>query len=129
LNSATKQNADGTVGTINSGSWGVNGDAQWDTAVDTAAVPNAVAKTAVSNFYVWTVTDIVDSWAQGTVVNRGFAMQAYGPLNRPYHMSEYGATDPNFEPVLFIDYEPVPEPASLALLAMTAPVILLRRRS
>jgi len=129
LNSTSNRNADNSVGTINSGSWGVNGNTQWNTDVDTAPVPNAIAKAAVNNFYVWAVTDIVNSWAQGTVVNRGFAMQAYGSINRPYHMSEYGATNANFEPVLFIDYEPVPEPASLALLAMTAPVILLRRRS
>lgn len=130
LNTSTNQNADGSPGTVNSGSWGVGGNAQWNAAVDTAPVPNVVAYdlTTYGGFPVWTVTDIVNSWAQGTVANRGFCVPRTTGCNYTFYFSEYGATNANYEPVLFIDYTPVPEPVTLALAATVVSVALMRRR-
>lgn len=126
LNTGANQKADGTAGTSTSGSWGVNGDTQWDPAVDSAVVPN-VAVTKSSSFLVWTVTDIVQSWAEETVANRGFVLPRSN-TNYTVYFSEYGATTANYEPVLFIDYTPVPEPATLALLALSS-LMFVRRKA
>ena len=128
INSASNRQADNTAGTSTSGDWGVNGDSQWNQAVDAAEVPNLVTKAVASSFRVYTVTDTVNNWAQGTVANRGFALPGNTGAYALY-LSEYGATNANYEPVLFVDYTPVPEPISLALLALSIPAVLLRRRS
>ena len=92
-------------------------------------VPNLVNKGIDANkFRVWTVTDIVNNWAQGTVANRGFCLPGTTTNNHSVYFSEYGATNANYEPVLFIDYTPAPEPVSLALLALSLPLAAWRRR-
>ena len=138
LNSTTNRNADNTTGTSTSGSWGATGTTQFSIANDTAVDPATVQKTIAGGFRVWTVTDLVNAWAQGAVTNRGFAVlnTAYtnpttGVVSNPnyqWYTSERGATDVNYEPTLFIDYTPaVPEPATLALVTMSG-LMLLRRR-
>ena len=47
----------------------------------------------------------MNGWAQGTVPNRGFVISFSGATNWTLRLSEYGATAPNDEPTLFIDYD------------------------
>ena len=105
LNTATNQKADGTAGTSSSASWGPAGDAPFSAAADSATYPTTVAKASAGGFWVWTAVDIVNGWAQGTVPNRGFVVSFGSGTNWTLRLSEYGATAPNEEPTLFIDYD------------------------
>jgi hypothetical protein len=74
----------------------------------------------------WNLTSLAQNWASGLWENDGFALSTLNAVGNTngYQIDTSGTTDRG----LFLDYTPVPEPASLSLLALGG-LALLRRRS
>jgi MYXO-CTERM domain-containing protein len=70
------------------------------------------------------VTSILQLWANGTP-NFGLAMDSTG--NYGLFLSE-NATNPDWQPVLVMEYAPTPEPMTLTLLALGGLALIRRRR-
>jgi hypothetical protein len=70
---------------------------------------------------IYDVTSIVRSWADGDA-NYGFALYN---VNYFVYSKEMGT---DFEPVLFLDYTPVPEPATMGLLGLGFATLVAARR-
>lgn len=112
--------ADGSTAPLQS--WGPNSDSFFSTAEDVGPLLSYVSSPVNgAGWLVNDVTAIVQSWVTGAAPNYGFA-QIKG--NYTFALSEYGT---QYQPVLFIDYTPVPEPATCGLLAMAGLTFLARR--
>ena len=74
----------------------------------------------------WTLTTLAQNWASGLWENDGFALSALNAVGNTngYQIDTSGTPERG----LFLDYTPVPEPASLSLLALGG-LAVLRRRS
>ncbi len=121
-NTTANRDADnGTTGPL--ASWGPNSDSTFSPTNDGGVAANGSTWGPTgANWTVWTVTDIVADWAGGTP-NYGFFQVGN---NYSWKMSEFGS---QYQPVLFIDYTPAPEPATLTLLALGGLAIVRRRVS
>lgn len=103
-------------------SWGAGSDSNFSPANDGGNNAASAWGGGGSNYTVWDVTGIVASWADGSLPNYGFEQAGN---NFTWQMSESGS---QFQPVLFIDYTPVPEPATMALLVLGSLTMLRRRQ-
>jgi hypothetical protein len=129
LNTAANQNGSGGTTAPLQG-WGVNHDSWWTEAGDgspslkasaafasySTALPSGT-NPSYDGFATMNVLSMVQLWAAGTP-NYGFYGSVYSN-NRDVNFSEtlVGAS---FQPVLVLDYTPVPEPMTLVLLALSS---------
>jgi hypothetical protein len=102
----------------------VDGEHPGDADLSMQMTTFSVARPSSNGYEGWfnyLLTPIVEDWADGTKPNYGVYMTR-GPKQ---HTSESGTET---EPVLFLDYTPVPEPATLAMLGLGGGLLLLARR-
>ncbi len=119
-NTTANRDADnGTTGPL--ASWGTDSDTTFSPANDGGLTSTSKQwGSGGANWTVYTVTDIVSDWASGSP-NYGFYQVGN---NYNWKTSESGS---QYQPVLFIDYTPAPEPVTLALLALGGLAIVRRR--
>ena len=102
----------------NSASW-VESTVTWNNSP--AYDPTPVSELTIndSNAGVWRnwdVTSIVDDWITGTVSNYGLRIGRTDQPNTGFHFASSDWGDPSFYPKLIVEYNPVPEPATILLL-------------
>jgi len=76
---------------------------------------------------MWDVTDLVQAWYDGAIANNGLEIRSSG-TNQLHFLSSNEQAPGTFGPNLAITYGPVPEPATMALLAVGGLAPLIRRR-
>lgn len=94
--------------------------------VPTITYGSAVASQVVTGagFYSWDITDLVKSWANGTLANNGVMIQL-SSLGGDVGISDVDSDGPAKAPSLTI----VPEPGAISLLGGAGLFFLLRRRT
>jgi len=124
-------------GNANTGSTGpIRNEDFFGTGVTTQINYNSGPDLAI-NFTSAGLTAIVQSWASGTTPNLGFHISPHGGSN-DLDLDNYGGTATFFysdeaalanRPLLTIDYTPpVPEPASVSVLALGSALLFRRRK-
>jgi hypothetical protein len=97
---------------------------------DYVASPSATQIVGAPGFYSWSSMELaadVQGWLDAPATNFGWIV--IGNEAAPSSAKRFGtreATDPSQRPALTIDFKPIPEPSSLAIL-MPATAILMRR--
>jgi len=84
-----------------------------------------------SRWYEFDVTTLAQEWHTGTYANNGFMLTALSGSVLTLTSREGAASDQNASgnlPELVVNYEPVPEPASMIALGLGAVAVLRRRR-
>jgi hypothetical protein len=107
--------------------WGPASNALYSNTADLGTGSTLDSAPVGAAFSVEDVTANVQAFVNGTLPNYGWALYSGATSfgNRGYIPSENA--DDGRRPALFISYTPVPEPATLAFLAMSG-LVLLRRR-
>lgn len=108
--------------------WGTDGTPQLGpkSGVDylTSLYSDVFGPKTPNQWVVWDITEFVQNWQDGTMVNNGVYTHNPGNyLRANYYSSEYEG-DTSLRPMLVVEY--VPEPATMMLLCLG--VITLRRR-
>lgn len=81
-------------------------------------------------FHDFDVLASLQAWSAGAD-NHGWALMPFMPNGTGglgFASSDYDGSDPNALPLLSVTFEPIPEPASLAILAMGGALLARRRR-
>jgi hypothetical protein len=87
-----------------------------------------LSPTTANQWVTWDITGFVLSWQDGSMVNNGVLSRALGQYLRTNCYSSEYATDTSLRPMLVIDYTPVPEPATMVLLAAGGLGVIIRRK-
>jgi len=91
----------------------------------------------VSNKAAWIFFDglavaaLVQSWANGLTNNYGVEIQgtgSYTDTSRYFHMLSHDHPTPAVHPYLYVDYTPIPEPATIGIIGLLAAMFFARKR-
>jgi hypothetical protein len=77
------------------------------------------------------VKDLVEGWVNGTVNNYGITIRGgdnYTGTNRRFLLSSKESTNESVRPEIIVDYNVIPEPATLGLFSVSAAGLLMVRR-